>query len=323
MTLQEYIIHWQEAYDRQKSRPTTYAAHGYIFKNHILPKLGDVPLSELTEQRIGEFLEERRKFGGHRPEKMEYPGLSDETMRHIQTLLQQVLGQAVQDGLLAENTAKPFHRNKPKTVKANILTSLEIEDYLDAAEQLGYLPMFMLILTAGLRQRELIALKWTDLNPMQKTLTIHEGRSVVQGRLMEYSSEIRTISLSKEMVELLKLEHGRHPSSPLMFIHPGTLKPYSPNMVRLLHSRISEKAGLDHVRFADLRHSCAVNALQNGMEIRELSQILGHARTSMTRQDYGVYIGQRTTKEVDCKCEEPALDELKEASAQMENLLAF
>ncbi len=77
------------------------------------------------------------------------------------------------------------------------------------------------------------------------------------------------------------------------------------------------------MRFADLRHSCAVNALQNGMEIRELSQRLGHARTSMTRQDYSVYIGQRATCKDDCKGEEPALDELKEASAQMGNLLGF
>lgn len=59
------------------------------------------------------------------------------------------------------------------------------------------------------------------------------------------------------------------------------------------------------------------------MEIRELSQILGHTRTSMTRQDYGVYIEQCAMSEVDCKCEEPALNELKEASAQMENLLVF
>ncbi len=49
MTLREYIAHWQEDYDSLKSRPSTYAAHGYIFKNHILPGLGDVPVSELTE----------------------------------------------------------------------------------------------------------------------------------------------------------------------------------------------------------------------------------------------------------------------------------
>ena len=127
MTLREYIVHWQEDYDSHKSRPSTYAAHGYIFKNHILPGLGDIPVSELTEDRIGEFMEERRQFGGHRPEKPEYPGLGDEMLRHIQTLLQQVLEQAVRDGLLTANPAKSFRRRKPRTVQANVLTPMEIE----------------------------------------------------------------------------------------------------------------------------------------------------------------------------------------------------
>ena len=39
MTLQEYISFWQETYDKSQSRPTTYAAHNYVFKNHILPGL--------------------------------------------------------------------------------------------------------------------------------------------------------------------------------------------------------------------------------------------------------------------------------------------
>ena len=48
MTLREYISFWKETYDSHQSRPTTYAAHNYVFKNHILPGLGDIPLSELT-----------------------------------------------------------------------------------------------------------------------------------------------------------------------------------------------------------------------------------------------------------------------------------
>ena len=73
MTMKEYILHWQEAYDKNQSRPTTYAAHGYLFKNHILPKLGEIPLEELSVEQVGDFLEERRRFGGHRPESPEYP----------------------------------------------------------------------------------------------------------------------------------------------------------------------------------------------------------------------------------------------------------
>lgn len=74
MTLREYILHWQEVYDKNQSRLTTYAAHGYIFKNYILPRLGGIPISELTVEQVGDFLEERKHFGGHRPESPEYPG---------------------------------------------------------------------------------------------------------------------------------------------------------------------------------------------------------------------------------------------------------
>ncbi len=137
MTLREYILRWQEVYDKNQSRPTTYAAHGYIFKNHILPGLGEIPLSELTVEQVGDFLEERRHFGGHRPESPEYPGLGEHTMRHILRLLQQCLDQAIRDGLIADNPARRFHYPKPKKVSANVLTASEVEDYLDAAVSLS------------------------------------------------------------------------------------------------------------------------------------------------------------------------------------------
>ena len=150
MTLREYIIFWQETYDKHQSRPTTYAAHNYVFKNHILPGLGDMPLSELTSEMVGEFLEERRRFGNHRPGSS---GLGEETMRHIHRLLQQCLDQAMRDGLIGDNPARAFHYSKPKKVNADVLTPLEMEDYLDAAERLGHLPMFMLALKAWRRKR--------------------------------------------------------------------------------------------------------------------------------------------------------------------------
>ena len=170
MTLREYILRWQEVCDKNQSRLTTYAAHGYLFKNHILPGLGDIQLSELTVERIGEFLEERKRFGGHRPESPEYPGLGEHTMRHIHRLLQQCLDQAVRDGLIKDNPARAFCYPKPRKISANVLTPTEVEGYLDAAERLGHLPMFLLALTAGLRQRELIALKWSDLDVKKRAL---------------------------------------------------------------------------------------------------------------------------------------------------------
>ena len=319
MTLREYINFWQETYDKHQSRPTTYAAHNYVFKNHILPGLGDTQISELTSEMVGEFLEERKRFGNHRRSGF---GLGEETMRHIHRLLQQCLNQAIRDGLLTENPAKAFRYRKSTTVKANIMTPLEMEDYLDAAERLGYLPMFMLALTAGLRQGELIALKWSDLNMKKRTLTIAEKRAVERRKLVEYGSQTRSIRLTPEVVDLLIMEHSKHPSSPLMFMHPATLKPYSPQMVRRMHKEIIIEAGLDHIRFTDLRHTCAIAPLRNGMEAKELAQMLGHARTSMTRQNYTPYLPHKKKKDGESPSE-ASQAELKQAANILDNLLKF
>ena len=319
MTLREYINFWRETYDKHQSRPTTYAAHNYVFKNHILPGLGDTQLSELTSEMVREFLEERKHFGNHRPGSS---GLGEETMRHIHRLLQQCLDQAIRDGLLTENPAKAFRYRKSTTVKANIMTPLEMEDYLDAAERLGYLPMFMLALTAGLRQGELIALKWSDLDMKKRTLTIAEKRAVERRELVEYGSRTRLIRLTPEVVDLLVMEHSKHPSSPLMFMHPATLKPYSPQMVRRMHKEIIIEAGLDHIRFTDLRHTCAIASLRNGMEAKELAQMLGHARTSMTRQNYTPYLPHKKKKDGESPSE-ASQAELKQAANILDNLLKF
>lgn len=77
----------------------------------------------MTSEIVGEFLEERKRFGNHRPGNS---GLGNETMRHIHRLLQQCLEQAIRDGFITENPARAFRYPKPKTVKANIMTPLEV-----------------------------------------------------------------------------------------------------------------------------------------------------------------------------------------------------
>ena len=271
---------------------------------------------------MGDFLKERKCFSGHRPESFEYPGLGEHTMRHIHRLLQQCLDQAIRDGLIADNPARAFHYPKPKRVSANVLTPAEVEDYLDAAKRLGHLPMFLLALTAGLRQGELIALKWSDLDTKERTLTITEKCSLERRELVEYEGGTRIVSLTPEAVELLRLEHAKHPGSPLMFVHPATQRPYLPQMVRRLYNEIIKEAGLDHIRFVDLRHTCAVLSLKNGMDTKEVSQMLGHFRIAMTRQNYVPYLAHTAAKS-ESKPNKASTEDLREAANILDNLLKF
>ena len=182
--------------------------------------------------------------------------------------------------------------------------------------------MFMLALTAGLRQGELIALKWSDLDIESRTLTVAENRSVVRRELVEYGNQTRTITLTPEVVDLLIMEHSKHPSSPLMFMHPATLKPYSPQMVRRMHNEIIKEAGLDHIRFTDLRHTCAILSLRNGMEAKELAQMLGHYRPSITQQNYEPYLLHKAQKDADIP-KGATQRELQQAANVLDTLLRF
>ena len=140
--------------------------------------------------------------------------------------------------------------------------------------------------------------------------------------LVEYGDKSRTISLTPEVVKLLIEEHARHPSSPLMFMHPATQKPYSPQMVRRLHSEIIREAGLDHIRFEDLRHTCAVLSLQNGVGVEEVAQMLGHFRAAMTRQNYEDYLTYGTSQRMD-KSGKTTEKELQQAADLLDGLLKF
>lgn len=293
MTVREWAEYWQQKYDALAVRRTTYEAHRYVLENHIIPHLGEWNLTELTSDMVGEFLAERRAHGNRR----NGGSLSVVTMGHIWRLLICILDRAVSEGKLAENPARAYQYPVVRQVKAETLNNQEIEDYLEAARELGYLPIFLLALEQGLRQRELIALKWSDLNVELRTLTVHEKRTVERGKLVEHGDKTRTIDLWQFTVEQLIQEHKKHPSSEVMFIHPGTLKPYSPEMIRLLHKRVLEQAGLEHISFKNLRHTCAVRALEAGQDERKLSAMLGHTRTSVTRHGYWKYLPETRQKE--------------------------
>lgn len=263
-------------------------------------------------------------FGNHRTNEP----LSDVTMRHIMVLLRKILRQAVMDGCLETEPMTEWSFLETKAVKTETLTVQEVSDYLDAAGQLGYSAMFTLAIHYGLRQRELIALKWSDVDMEKPSRTVHAGRVVKEGELIEYAGKVRELQLSPEDAALLEQEHAKHPSSEALFIHPGTLKLHSPNMVRLRHNQILEKAEIPHIRFEDLRHirhTCAILALQNVMTAAELTHLQGCCRPILTRQSYAEYMVQtQSAQKQKIASEQKHLqNEQQQATQAMDDLLGF
>ena len=90
------------------------------------------------------------------------------------------------------------------------------------------------------------------------------------------------MSIPQDAVELLKQEHAKHPSNPWMFPSGRTGEMYHPDSVVTLHKRILKDAGLEHIRFHDLRHTFATLALQNGVDVKAVQEVLGHEHLNTT-----------------------------------------
>ena len=172
-----------------------------------------------------------------------------------------------------------------------ILHPDHIRAYLDAAERRGVLPMVYLELISGLRKGELVALQWTDLDEANCTISVSKQASWdTDGTLIlsqpKTGNSIREVSIPQDAVELLKQEHTKHPDNPWMFPSSRTGEMYRPDSVVNLHKKILKDAGLEHIRFHDLRHTFATLALQNGADVKTVSSMLGHCDAGFTLHTY-------------------------------------
>ncbi len=99
-------------------------------------------------------------------------------------------------------------------------------------------------------------------------------------------NSIRTVAIPQQAVNLLVQEHEKHPDNPYMFPSPVTDTMYHPDAIGRIHQSLLKKAGIEHIRFHDLRHTFATLALQNGVDIKTLSGMLGHYSAGFTLDTY-------------------------------------
>ena len=174
-------------------------------------------------------------------------------------MLHNALDRAVKERLIVRNPADDCIPPKIPKHEMKILPPEQIKSYLTAAEQRSVLPMFYLELISGLRKGELVALQWSDLDVESKTISVSKqvglnnaGEPDITRPKTENS--IRKISIPQDAVDLLVAEHQKHPGSPWMFPSPKTGEMYHPDSVVNIHKKILKDAGLEHLRFHDLRH---------------------------------------------------------------------
>ena len=288
-TVGQWAETWFENYAQPSIRETTAA----YYKNYIdKPNIGKIKLSKLTTLDLQKFYNKAKTKGQvKRYENMKDLSLSNKTIRGLHAMLRQCLDQAVQERLIPYNPAAGCKLPPKEKKELQTLPAEKISAYLAAADEHGVFPMFYLELTTGIRRGELVALLWDDLDLESQTLNISKSAGRINGEVKvtqpKTTNSVRTIYLPQKTIDLLIQEHAKHPTNPIMFPSPVTGKLYGPDCIGRLHKNLLKKAGItENIPFQGLRHTFATLAIQQGVDAKTVSSILGHYSAGFTLDTY-------------------------------------
>ncbi len=290
MPFGDWIDFWYQNFCKLTVKPKTQACYENRIYTHIIPGIGKIPLNKLAQNDLQQFYAKLKKSGRKRLTDKYGEGLSDRMVRSCHTTCRAALEKAVAEGLITSNPSIGCKLPPKKSKEMQVLTQAEIMRFLIQAKEEGFYEMFLLELTTGMRRGEILGLKWDDLNVQTKDLHISRQVVKVKGKTtvstLKTKSSVRTIRLAKEMVELLT-EMKQTSINEWMF--PSPVKenaPRDPSAVYRRFQLILERANCKTVRFHDLRHTFATMAIENGMDVKTLSAMIGHVSAKTTLDIY-------------------------------------
>ena len=290
-TTGQWMDVWFENCAKIKARPSSHQTYRGYIDNHIKPNIGDIPLGKLSSLHLQKLY--KKLLAGGRVErikkKSQPKGLSAKTVRNINQVISSAMDFAKDQKLISSNPtdgcALPKLEHKEmKTLPVEQLTSFLRED-----KESGVFELYYIELATGLRRDELLGLKWEDIDLAQDSLRVQRQIARINGEVIEgplkTKNAYRTLPLSADAVGVLQEQRKKGGSSPYVFPSP-TGGPISPDSVLHMLHRVLKRAGLSKVRFHDLRHTFATLALQNGVDIKTVSGMLGHYSAGFTLDTY-------------------------------------
>ena len=290
-TVGTWLEVWMENYARVKLRPSTFKTSQGFLKNHIKPQIGSIPLADLTSLDLQRFYKHRLDGGRvDRVEAKKKPkGLAPKTVRNIHQMIGSAYNLAIEQKLVTRNPTQGCALPKVEHKEMKTLTADQLSAFFQEARDSGVFALYYIDLTTGLRRGELLGLKWSDIDLEKGDLRVQRQIGRIDGKIIEMplktKNAYRTLPLSADAIDVLMQQRRKTGNSEWVFPSP-TGGPISPDSVLHMLHRVLKRAGLPKVRFHDLRHTFATLALQNGVDIKTVSGMLGHFSAGFTLDTY-------------------------------------
>ncbi|MBA2441115.1 MAG: site-specific integrase [Rubrobacter sp.] len=289
VTVEEYLERWLSDSVRDTVRQRTYEGYEHIVERHISPALGGVKLSKLTPAHVRGLYRDKLDAG-----------LSPRTVRYVHTTLNKALSQAVADGLIPRNAAASVKPPQPRKTEIRPLDTEQVRTLLETVSGDRLEALYVVAVTAGLREGELLGLRWEDVDLEAGRIQVRRTASEARTGLvyeMPKSGVGRQVRLGQKATQALRAHRKRQLEERMekagLWEDHGLVFPSevgtplgARNLQRGFKIRL-KRAGLpESTRFHDLRHTCATVLLGQGVNPKFVQELLGHKDIALTLNVY-------------------------------------
>ncbi len=274
---------WLEDVARPTIRYSTYRQYEALIRVHINPRLGGIRLSTLTAAHVEGLYA-----------AMERDGASGRMRQLVHARLFTALKKAVRWNLILHNVCLDVDRPAAQTKRFKVFNRNQVAQLLQAAEGKRLFALYVIAVTTGLREGEILGLQWDDVDLIGGTLYVRHQLQEVAGRLEltepKTAAGRRQVVLPQIAVEALRLHRARTLDEgwdvPWVFCDTKGGPIRKSNLRRKSWEPLLKEARLPHIRFHDLRHTAATLLLCEDVHPKVVQERLGHARIGITLDTY-------------------------------------
>jgi integrase len=290
-TMGELLDRWLEDSVRDSLKAITYENYSMLTRRHLIPALGLYKLEDLTPDHIRKFKSTKLSAG-----------LSTRTVQLLLALLRQALQQAVDDGLVPRNVAQNVKVPQSRKDEIRYLNVEQAKKLLYAARGDRLEALYVLAIHSGLRQGELLGLKWEDVDFEAGTLSVKRTLSSAKDgsrfTTPKTKKSRRNVPLTANAVEALQRHKAMQDEersmagsswedSDLVFRSTTGTPLQRQNLVARSFKPLLDKAGLPlSFRFHDLRHTAASLLFAGDVHPKVVQELLGHSTVAITLDVY-------------------------------------
>lgn len=290
LTVAQYMARWLEASAKPSVKTKTFEGYESIIRVRVVPRIGRLTLSKVTALDLQALYADLQRAG-----------LSSRSAHHTHRVLHRAFGQAVRWNLIPRNPCDGVTPPKPKRSEMRVLTQGQVGALLDATRDHPAHALYVLAVTTGMRQGELLGLRWEDVNLDAGKLAVRRAlqRQNDAGLVFvepKTTRARRTIVLSRRAVAALGQHRARQNERRLLagldwrdlglVFCNATGGPLDPSWQRMGFYAALKDAGFPTIRFHDLRHTAATLLLGQGVHPKVVSEMLGHATITLTLDTY-------------------------------------